>query len=94
MAITLPVLVQKGIPAKIIGVDSYKLGLLLLEDDYGNKTDAIVAAYRHDPEMVAIKIFQKWINGDGKTPATWATLIQVLKDLKMNGLCRDIENSL
>ena len=91
MAITLPVLVQKGIPAKIIGVDSYKLGLLLLEDDYGNKTDAIAAAHRHDPEMIAIKIFQKWINGDGKTPVTWATLIQVLKDLKMNRLAETLQ---
>lgn len=93
MAVTLPVLVQKNVPAKI-GVNFYKLGLLLLEDDYGNKTDAIVEAHSNNPEMIAIKIFQKWINGDGKTPATWATLIQVLKDLKMNRLCRDIENSL
>ena len=88
--ITLPALVQKNIPAEI-GENYYKLGLLLLEDDYGNKTDAIVAAHRDDLEMITIKIFQKWINGDGKTPATWATLIQVLKDLKMNRLCRDIE---
>ena len=90
-AITLPVLVQKGIPAKIIGVDSYKLGLVLLEDDYGNKTDAIAAAHRHDPEMIAIKVFQKWINGDGKTPVTWTTLIQVLKDLKMNRLAETLQ---
>ena len=89
-AITLPVLVQKNIPAEI-GVNFYKLGLLLLEDDYGNKTDAIVAAHRHDPEMIAIKIFQKWINGDGKTPVTWATLIQVLKDLKMNRLAETLQ---
>ena len=91
-AITLPVLVQKGIPAEI-GVDYYKLGILLLEDDYGNKTDAIAEAYR-DPEMIAIKIFQKWIKGDGKTPVTWATLIQVLQHLKLNRLCRYIENVL
>ena len=92
-AITLTELVERGIPEEI-GANYYELGILLLEDHYGNKTDAIVAAHKDNPKMIAIKIFQKWINGDGKAPVTWTTLLQVLRDLKMNRLCRDIEKSL
>ena len=36
-------------------------------------------------------ILKKWLRGEGEQPATWRTLVQVLKDSDLNSLAEEIE---
>ena len=54
--------------------------------------DAIVhSMHQQDTEQINVKIFHKWLNGMGLQPVTWETLVQVLKDIQLNELAKEIE---
>ena len=74
-----------------IGQHYKKLGTLLLEDDTGAITEGIIAAHPRQPEHITDAIFAKWLNGTGRQPVTWATLIAVLKEIDLEQLARDVE---
>ena len=78
-----------NIPASI-GQKCWQFGILLLIDDTGQMVDSIVHEHQRDTELINLKILQKWINGVGQ-PVSWATLIQVLKDIQLNELARRVE---
>ena len=80
--------------ASRIGNKYWKLGILLLEDDTGHVVDAIVHEHHQDTEQVTLKILQLWINGAGLQPVSWATLIQVLHDVQLNALAKELSNFL
>ena len=48
--------------------------------------------HQRDTELINLKILQKWINGVGQ-PVSWATLVQVLKDIQLNELARKVNES-
>ena len=50
-------------------------------------------AHKHsnDAERINTEILQEWMTGRGKQPVTWATLIEVLRDVKLLALAHDIE---
>ena len=45
-------------------------------------------------ENITKVILQRWLEGKGKTPVSWATLIDVLKWVGMNVLADQIEDAL
>ena len=59
--------------------------MLLLNDTNGTVTQAIMGQY---PEAfnVNFEILQRWIQGKGKLPVEWATLFEVLRDIKLSEL--------
>ena len=73
-----------------IGTHYRKLGVLLLEDATGEVTQAIIEQHHED----ATKIFQKWIQGKGKLPVEWSTLVEVLKNIGLVQLANEIEQNL
>ena len=78
-----------------IGSRSHELGIRLLTDDFGSTTTNIESQYKHDPPSRATEaIIQKWLQGTGRTPQSWDTLIMVLREIDLNVLAQDIENSL
>ena len=52
--------------------------------------ESIVHAHQRDAELINLKILQKWINGMGQ-PVSWDTLIQVLKDIQLIELSRELK---
>ncbi len=42
---------------------------------------------------INLSIFQMWLNGRGKPP-TWASLLEVLRDIELCVLAQDIEKGL
>ena len=79
--------------ASRIGKEYWKFGLFLLEDDNGHAVDAITCDYRHDgTEMMTLKIVQKWIEGVGRKPVSWNTLVHVLYDVQLNQLASEVLN--
>lgn len=67
--------------------------LLLNDDDSGTVTSAIVAEHKH---TIAInqEILWRWLQGHGKQPVTWSTLICVLRDMKLLELAQMIKNDI
>ena len=45
----------------------------------------------NDTEQINTAVLQQWITGRGKHPITWKTLTEVLDDIELSTLARDIE---
>ena len=52
---------------------------------------SIAHKHRDDAEQINMEVLQQWINGRGKQPVTWKTLIEVLRDIELSSLAREIE---
>ena len=77
-----------------IGTHYWKLGVLLLDDTTGEVTQAIIEHQHEDATKINFQIFQKWIQGKGKLPVEWSTLIEVLKDVGLSKLATEMEQTL
>ena len=49
--------------------------------------------HRGDVEQINMEILREWVNGRGKQPVSWATLTEVLRDVELSVLARDIDDS-
>ena len=68
-----------------------QFGILLLEDTNGNRVRNMERKHRGDVEQINMEILVEWVNGNGKQPVSWATLIEVLREVELSVLARDIE---
>ena len=75
-----------------IGVKYRKFGFELLIDNSGAQTNAIERACFHDAEEINCKIFQKWLQGNGRQLVTWNTLILVLQQIGLEELAKEISS--
>ena len=80
--------------AEEIGVDYELFGTLLLEDNNGNKIEIIKESECGDVLRIVAKILQQWLKGKGSRPVTWHTLIQCMRESKLNVLSDHMERSL
>lgn len=74
-----------------IGGAYSRFGALLLNDDSGAITEAIIKQHKSDICEINTEILKKWLQGQGKKPVTWSTLIEVLKDIKLSELAKAIK---
>ena len=77
-----------------IGFDYSIFGIFLLNDDNGTLVDALKSEHHHNAENITKAIFQKWLEGKGKTPVSWATLIDVLRMSCLDELADEIKDIL
>ena len=93
---TLPQLMRFGvhhvdIVQEISGEYSYcKFGILLLEDDTGDKMEAIEIEKHGDVEAINLAVLRMWMIGEGRKPANWATLATVLEECGFAALAHEI----
>ena len=94
--VTLPQLIRcrtkSGSLLDQIGTRYWDLGVLLLNDDTGVITQAIVNQY-HEDASINREIIKRWIQGQGM-PVEWATLIEVLNDIGLTELACEIEKKI
>ena len=65
--------------------NDYKIfGIQLLIDEDGNTVKNIETAQLQNPVDITLEILRKWLQGNGRTPATWSTLVECLKEAKLN----------
>ena len=76
--------------AQKIGTAYENFGILLLMDDDGDRTDAIVRELHERAEDINKRIFRLWVKGEGLQPVSWATLVGVLQDMGLNALAGGI----
>ena len=66
-------------------------GTCLLDDSTGAKIKNLEHQHQRHAEHINTAILQQWLNGRGKQPVTWATLVEVLRDIELYTLADDIE---
>ena len=69
-------------------------GINLLNDEDGSKTSGFEDRFGRDSYRISLEIFKLWLQGQGRKPVTWATLVSVLKDIDLLVLANEIETSL
>ena len=76
-----------------IATKNMKLGHMLLEDDTGAATENIVAQFKHDPPTRGTEaIFQRWLQGAGRMPLSWTTLVDALREIPaLSKLVQELE---
>ena len=74
-----------------IGVKYLDFGLFLLEDHNRQRTKSIAHKHMNDAEEINKEVLEQWTIGRGKHPVTWKTLIEVLHDIELSALAREIE---
>ncbi len=52
--------------------------------------EALVHQHREDSQAINMAILQEWLQGRGRQPVTWQTLVDVLSDCDLNTLAEDI----
>ena len=71
----------------------WDFGLQLLEDDNGDQITAIERELGRSAVDINRQIFRLWVQENGRQPVTWATLVAVLRDIKLMRLAREIETA-
>ena len=74
-----------------IGTKYLTFGTLLLEERTGERVGAIALKHMYNSEQASLEFLQEWIAGRGRHPVTWNTLIEVLHDIELSTLAREIE---
>ena len=73
-----------------IALQHSMLSTLLLNDDI---TKAVGQSSR-DSFRITFEVLKQWIQGKGRTPITWETLVKVLESIDLRVLAREINDSL
>ena len=66
-------------------------GYLLDFDGTGRTIDRIAREHQLRPIDCCAAMLREWLEGRGRQPATWATLIDLLKDADINDLAQQLE---
>ena len=61
-----------------IAVHYFQFGKHILDDHFGNQVEAIQETLGPDKVVISQEILSEWLNGRGKKPVTWGTLIMAL----------------
>ena len=80
--------------AQEIGANYEKFGILLLEDKKGSIVDSIAISKQQSPIDITVEILRQWLQGKGKKPVTWQTLVTCLQDTGLYVLAKNIDDSL
>jgi hypothetical protein len=70
------------------------LGYIMNFDPTGAEIESIEQKYRGDPKDCCRAMFQHWLNGNGKRPCSWGTLIELLEDCDQQALLEEIQAAL
>ena len=60
-------------------------------DPTGYTIDLIDARHPSNPEACCTDMMKLWLRGRGRQPATWATLVEVLRNAEFNVLASEVE---
>ena len=78
-----------NIPVEI-GNKYSTFGIFLLNDDTGSKVMSMASKHHYNAEQINTEILHEWLIGSGKKPVSWATLVNVLRDINLSTLADEI----
>ena len=79
-----------NIPVEV-GTKYVSFGAFLLNDSTGSRVKIMSHKNLNDAERINIEILSEWLTERGKQPVTWATLVEVLRDIELSTLAGEIE---
>ena len=53
--------------------------------------DEYMYTYQQKPEHINLLVLLQWLEGEGRMPATWGTLVETLKDIGLIQLAKEIQ---
>lgn len=77
-----------------VGEEFIRFGTHLLLDEEGTTMATIKSDCLGRAADIKMEIIRRWRRGQGKSPISWATLIDVLKICKFNALAIEVEEAL
>ena len=80
--------------AEQIGVHFTNVGIFLLNDDTGALVEAIARQHMNTAERINTEILRRWLQGSGRQPVVWRTLIGSLNQAGLPLLAENIEKRL
>ena len=79
--------------AERVGVHYSTFGIQLLQDRTGDKVRAIEKELGKNALDINHEILRLWLQGKGRQPVTWDTLIAVLQDIGLIDLAKAIKDA-
>ena len=64
--------------------DYEHFGIQLLEDSNGVRIKGIEQAKLGHPVAITLEILRQWLQGKGRTPVTWRTFVECLRESRLN----------
>ena len=64
--------------------DYVPFGIRLLEDSNGVRIKGIERSNRGDTVAITVEILRQWLLGKGRTPVTWRTFVECLRESGLN----------
>ena len=77
---------------EMVGAYYCSFGIQLLQDRTGAMVSAIEKELGKNALDINHKILSLWLQGKGRQPVTWDTLIAVLQDIGLKCLAEDIKD--
>ena len=68
-----------------------QFGTVLLDDKNGSRIKNLEHEHHYNVEQINTAILREWVNGKGNQPMTWATLVEVLRDIELSTLASETE---
>ena len=90
--ITLPKLMRMNLHRNI-STHYKEFGTFLLLDDTGKRVQNMEHTFMNSPEYINMEIFREWLDGRGRRPVTWETLVEVLREIELHILADDIQQA-
>ena len=77
-----------------VGAKYHNFGAQLLQEPTLAHIDDLERQYQRNGEDINRHILQEWLDGKGRKPTSWATLVKVLSDIGKGELAKKLENIL
>ena len=76
-----------------VGTKYHNLGAQILRESF-SYIRSLERELHENAERINCQIFQEWLDGKGRKPTSWVTVVGVLNDIEMGELATKIETSL
>ncbi len=93
ISLSLPDCSKLNLPQQI-GTHYTQFGIMLLNDETGARITAIESQHLRNAQDINLEVFKSWINGEGRKPISWNTLVTVLREIGLNPLADKINSAL
>lgn len=80
--------------AEMIGVDYKNFGIMLLDDENGDRVEAIILEQDKNAAGINCQLFISWLDGKGWKPVTWGTFVTALQSIERKDLVNKVKNNL
>ena len=82
-----------SIPVEIGSMYS-EFGFFLLDDSTRSRVTSMASNHHYNAEQINIEILHEWLIGSGKTPVTWAILVEALHNIGLSTLANKVTASI